>query len=240
MLKRWMLILIFIMLSSSLVFAGREINCSLEDCTGLVGYWKLNELSGKVNDSSDYGNNGTVTGATHGVKGKIGKALSFDGSGDYVEIPNADQLNLSNFTIGIWFNATGSDWYEGLISKMNYTSTTTYYGYSLNMYQGKNRFGVADGGVTNSPNDYKNTDFTSNNRDNTWHFAVGVKNGTKLILYIDGEVKKTATSAYLINTDESLMIGRYYSNTVVANDYFTGIIDEVSIWNVSLNTTYIK
>ena len=36
------------------------------------------------------------------------------------------------------------------------------------------------------------------------------------------------------------MIGRFYSNTVVADDYFTGIIDEVSFWNVSLNSSYIK
>jgi len=231
-----MFILIFLVIFSSLVFAGREINCSLDDCTDLVGYWKLNEAGGTVNDSSDYGNNGTVTGATHGVKGKVGKALSFDGNGDYVAIPNAYQLNPEyNFTIGVWFNATGTDWYEGLVSKMNYTSGGggVYYGYSMNMYQDENRFGVANYSS-------KSTPFTSDYRDNTWHFAVGVKNGTNLHIYIDGEKEQSATSAKLGNTAESLMIGRYYSNTVVATDYFTGMIDEVTVWNRSLNSSYIK
>jgi hypothetical protein len=85
-----MFILMFLVMFSSLVFAWREINCTLDDCTDLVSYWKLNEASGAVNDSSDYGNNGTVTGAIHGIKGKIGKALSFDDSDDYLAIPNAD------------------------------------------------------------------------------------------------------------------------------------------------------
>ena len=127
-----MLILVILVALSSLVFAGREINCSLDDCNGLVGYWKLNELGGKVNDSSDYGNNGTVTGATHGVKGKIGKALSFDGSGDFVEVPTSSSLETNkNLTISVWFNTTSSDTYEGLASKANYSGHPNYHGYNI-------------------------------------------------------------------------------------------------------------
>ncbi len=230
-----MLILVILVALSSLVFAGREINCSLDDCNGLVGYWKLNELGGKVNDSSDYGNNGTVTGATHGVKGKIGKALSFDGSGDFVEVPTSSSLETNkNLTISVWFNTTSSDTYEGLASKANYSGHPNYHGYNINLYNSKARFFTGN-------MSYVSTDATSTTyNDGVWHHAVGVRNGTKLHLYIDGVLVESKSNALLQDTNDAFMIGRFYSNTVVADDYFTGIIDEVSFWNVSLNSSYIK
>ena len=45
---------------------------------GLVGSWRFDEETGSTaKDSSPYGNNGTIYGATR-VRGIIGKALSFD------------------------------------------------------------------------------------------------------------------------------------------------------------------
>ena len=49
--------------------------------TGLVGYYKLNELSGPVLDELN-NNNGTNNGGVAGVSGLIGNAYSFDGSGN--------------------------------------------------------------------------------------------------------------------------------------------------------------
>jgi len=44
----------------------------------LVGSWRFDEETGSTaKDSSPYGNNGTIYGATR-VRGIIGKALSFD------------------------------------------------------------------------------------------------------------------------------------------------------------------
>jgi len=51
---------------------------------GLVGFWKLDENSGvSAVDSSGYGNNGILVGATW-TGGKSGSALDFDGVDDYV------------------------------------------------------------------------------------------------------------------------------------------------------------
>lgn len=44
-------------------------------------------------DTSGQGNDGTLYGNTAWVDGKVGKALSFDGSGDYVEV--LDDASLS-------------------------------------------------------------------------------------------------------------------------------------------------
>src|SRR6202035_2845966 len=55
---------------------------------GLVGYWKLDEpnRSDTCIDSSGNGIMGTPNGTTV-VDGKINKARSFNGSGDYIDIP---------------------------------------------------------------------------------------------------------------------------------------------------------
>src|SRR3989344_5308217 len=58
---------------------------------GLVGYWPMDEGSGgNVYDSSDYANNGSTTPGVLSTwtKGKVGGGLSFDGVGDYVNVPD--------------------------------------------------------------------------------------------------------------------------------------------------------
>ncbi|HUV63238.1 MAG TPA: hypothetical protein VMW24_05025, partial [Sedimentisphaerales bacterium] len=56
------------------------ILCSNTANAELVGHWKFDEASGTVaNDSSGYGNNGTLQNGPIWVPGKISSALQFDG-----------------------------------------------------------------------------------------------------------------------------------------------------------------
>src|SRR3989344_5710581 len=62
---------------------------------GLVGYWSLNEgQGGLATDSSGNGNTGALTNGPVWANGKLGKALSFDGSDDVVKT-NSDSLGIS-------------------------------------------------------------------------------------------------------------------------------------------------
>ena len=59
----------------------------------LVGHWKFEEGSGNTAyDSSAYGNNGTIYGATY-VPGFNGLGLSFDGQDDSVLVPYSTSIN---------------------------------------------------------------------------------------------------------------------------------------------------
>lgn len=71
--------------------------------TDLLGYWKFDEGRGTIAaDSSAYGHHGTIFGATW-VPGKIGQALAFDGTNDYVQIPRDASLdNLQGLTMAAW------------------------------------------------------------------------------------------------------------------------------------------
>ena len=72
--------------------------------TGLVAAYGFNAGSGSsVADSSGRGNSGSLSGAAWNVGGRYGSALSFDGVNDWVTIPDASSLDLTNgMTLEAW------------------------------------------------------------------------------------------------------------------------------------------
>jgi hypothetical protein len=88
---------------------------------GLVGYWTFDgkDMAGAMGitsartayDRSGNGNNGKYWNATNtpAVNGKLGQALGFDGSDDYVTLPPATKNPVSGgtaVTISAWFKGT--------------------------------------------------------------------------------------------------------------------------------------
>lgn len=70
---------------------------------GLVGHWKFNEGTGTVAaDSTAFGNNATINGATWVTDCAGNITLSFDGNGDNA-VTNADFTPPSEGTIAFWF-----------------------------------------------------------------------------------------------------------------------------------------
>ncbi|MBU4338844.1 hypothetical protein KKD57_04800, partial [Patescibacteria group bacterium] len=74
--------------------------------SGLVGYWNFDEGEGKIaKDLSGNGNDGNLISGPVWIDGKVGKALSFYGVDDYVEIPNSISLNpINELTISFLVN----------------------------------------------------------------------------------------------------------------------------------------
>jgi len=70
----------------------------------LVGLWHFDEGSGTTaTDSSESGNTGTLINGPVWTTGKVGGALSFDGTDDYVSVPDSDSLDITNqLTIDLW------------------------------------------------------------------------------------------------------------------------------------------
>ena len=70
--------------------------------SGLVAAYGFDEASGAtVVDASGTGNTGTITGASR-TTGKYGGALSFNGTSNWVTVPDAASLDLTKFTISAW------------------------------------------------------------------------------------------------------------------------------------------
>lgn len=198
----------------------------------LIGLYHLNEASGasSIADSSTQGNTGIPTSVTLGVSGKLNTAATF-GSGSYVSTANfAD--NLSSFTVSAWFKTTNGSASSGSIaSKISNWSTGE--GWALGIYSGTVRALLqGSGGAT-----YIEYIAAPTYSDGYWHHVVWVMNGVASnTLYIDG-VSQTLTPSSagtvtsFTNTN-SVRIGNDYGN-----DYFSGSIDEVAIWNTNLSAS---
>ena len=70
----------------------------------LIGYWSFDEGSGEIaRDGSGNGNDGTLENGTEWTAGKFGDAVQFDGTDDYVNVGNADNLSITgDFTFSMW------------------------------------------------------------------------------------------------------------------------------------------
>jgi hypothetical protein len=74
--------------------------------SGLVAAYGFNEGSGTtVIDASGNGNTGTISGASWVTSGKYGTALSFNGTNNWVTIPDNASLDLTTgMTVEAWVN----------------------------------------------------------------------------------------------------------------------------------------
>jgi hypothetical protein len=202
---------------------------------GLVGWWRFDEGNGSVaKDSSGFGNDGTVYGATW-VDGKYGKALSFDGTNDYVEVPDSNSLDISDaITVSWWHKANSWSHTMGIMGKYNVFSfakrlSGPFSGLYTNFRIGGSWHGFYDYG------DFPLNEWTFMvyTYDSATHHIKYYQNGS---LTIDYEV--TGLSDYHLNTSNySMLIGK---ELLFRGPTFDGIIDEARIYNRALSADEIE
>lgn len=87
---RLRLLCVSLMVISMMFISQSFAEIDFETC---VGMWLFDEGSGNVvEDLSGKDNNGTIAGGAKWVDGMFGKALSLDGTDDYVEIAHDETL----------------------------------------------------------------------------------------------------------------------------------------------------
>ena len=72
----------------------------------LILYLSFDDGAGTTaGDLSQYGNDGELNGDAQWADGKFGKALKFNGTSDWVEVPHADILTVdTDVTVIAWIN----------------------------------------------------------------------------------------------------------------------------------------
>jgi len=198
----------------------------------LVGWWKFNESSGNIAyDSSGYDNNGTVFGNPQWVPGKVGGALAFDGTGDYVNCGNGPVFQIQEqITMACWIKVEKftRDW-STIISKGDNS-------YRMGRPQGGNAIHLGIQGTVSSP--YPWFDGRKAVADNQWHHVAGVYDGTQGIIYIDGALDVAQAATGQLNaSDFNLYIGE---NSQATGRYWNGLIDDVRLYNRALSQTEIQ
>lgn len=206
--------------------AGRAILRTKRRSKGLVGEW-IGQTYESTNlpDHSGNGNTGTIYGASW-VAGRVApyRALSFDGSDDYVGCGNGASLDITGaITVGVWVYILGnaSAVRAGIVGKAGANEVTGWV--------------VAQ--QSEALNDirlyYSNTSFLIGTitRDK-WYYLVFVYNGTNITPYIDGVPGTSGAASAFTSTTNSLEIGRNSGRT---GSRINGIVSGVRIWNRALS-----
>lgn len=207
-----------------------------------VGLWHLDEQSGSgayLRDSSGYGNNGTPTGTTF-AQGKIGKARYFNGSTDYISVPNSSALNFgsNSFTIDWWEYRTDASSTRTTMQRHYSNDGVGYAPWIAGYSNGTSLLFYASSCGNTCGWDVANARTMGPITLNQWvHLAV-VRNGTTFTTYKNSIPQDTWTSSLAIqNGIDVLHIGKYWTGGTYS---FLGYIDEVRISNTARTADQIR
>jgi len=206
----------------------------------LVGLWTFDEGSGDTaNDASGNNNHGKLNGDTKWVNGQFGTALQFDGDMDYVEVLHDETLNIvDELSIVVWVKFEQIPGRENvLLDKGPKDGNSQYYlgyqpaeeAYFLNFYG--QRWHAGD-------------DFNSPaTADTDWHHVAVTFDSSsgEIKSCVNGACNEHQTDDFLVEKGEdNLIIGDARFLETNRDFSFSGIFDEIAIYNVVLTENEIK
>jgi len=259
MLKRSLILVISLILLASFAYAGYQYDGSttnlvsyytFED-TGVemsstdynffsnsVGIWHMNDNWG---DISTYSNNGYYVGGVSFTTERVlgTKAGYFDGVDDFVNVSDANSLDLSDSgSIAGWINP---DTLNGVsfLTKGWCSGNDLAYTFGVQS-DGKLRWTWDDDGDCAASSYYETDDsvlFAGG-----WQHVAVVFSDSAVKLYVDGQEKAGSLSgsySSIKDSNENLRIGAYRTlgGTYV---HYNGSIDELGMWNQELSASNIE
>jgi hypothetical protein len=202
---------------------------------GLVGWWPFN---GNANDISGNGNNGTVNGAslTADRNSISNTAYSFNGTSNYIQINLINALNTANInglTLSGWTNMTSlSNQPQSIIFMVDNLNNGFNTGYD---YTSTKLYGQAGNAGVGAPMFISSLNTVSSNN---WYNVVLTCdfNANTSKLYINGVLQSQSSVTLITTILTKIFIGRgpnpfWYQN---------GKLDDIGIWNRTLDSCEIK
>ncbi|MCJ7491913.1 MAG: LamG domain-containing protein [Dehalococcoidia bacterium] len=207
----------------------------------LVAHWKLDEGSGTAAaDSSGNGNAGALYGPTW-VAGRDGSALHFDGTDDYVEVPDDDTLDLTTgaaVAAGVRVDGT-TGYVQELVSKWFACPGEWKSAWAFEMESN----GVTAGWGTTIGTGFDMLLSNSTVPLGTWFHYAATFDGSVKKVYIDGqETASRAVPGTLGTNSNPLQLGRNAYDTCYPEQryWFKGTVDDVRIYNRALTAQEIR
>ena len=205
-----------------------------------LAWYKFDEAAGSTANNSGFGGsplNGVLPTGTASPTwtslGKVNKALSFNGVGTYLTVPNNTNISaLPKMSLSAWIKSSRSG--SGQDTIFSKQGSGEYY---LNAYAGP--------GGQNGRFYINQTllNFTYSYTPNTWYYIVATYDSsiTTMTVYVNGVQAATTTSApssmtgnstnLYIGTDPNSISGAYTVN---------GTLDDVKIYNYALSADEVK
>ncbi len=197
--------------------------------SGIVGWWKGEN---NANDSF-FNNHGITHGDTAFTSGKVSQSFSFDGTGDYVNLDDPYDGTLDfgtkNFTVSFWAKKNDNNDHYVLYKRPSSV------GWAID---------ISDSVIYRLDGDPAGGDstffYTPSTNFSNWHHYVGVFDRlNNLDAYLDGNLNYSSSIVLQngsVDNTGSLYLGTYSPTS----GFFNGSIDEVMLWNRTLNASEIS
>jgi hypothetical protein len=193
---------------------------------GLVSYWPFNEgtIKGKIVSDLLGNNDGTLVGNPKIVDGKYGSALEFNGTSDYVDVPDDKSLQLwETYTLEAWIYQKESK-SSRIIDKI---TAGTADGPHLDTHPGTTLRSCAGACISNK------TQYSLKE----WHHVAMTFDKGDVKFYLDGSPDGGGQApSPLSGNSNPLRIGADSNG----QNLFSGVIDEVRVYNRAINDAEIK
>jgi len=198
--------------------------------SGLVCSLHFSEGTGTpLADMSGNGNNGTLDLGTGGntsttvawTTGLFGNAISFDGTDDKVTLNK--NLGTGPFSIELWSKSTMNTVPKHGCNNLVGATPRLYLAGNAMSYGTNTDYNAATLTITTGISDYT-----------TWHQWVYMYDGTQISIYIDGAFKGSKTLSA-----ENVSLNYLGATAGASNNFFSGLIDEVKIYNRALTAPEI-
>jgi len=199
-----------------------------------VGVWRFED---NVNDGSGYGNDGIINGDPQYIDSlsSLGRALDFDGAGDYVDCGNDTSLNLTDeITIEIWVKPNVAGEGGANVGPVCKAESGIDWSWQLryNAPGGGNYMGFQFSG---NPEGSTWVSVKENLSPGEWYYIVGTFDGVYIRCYLNAVEKDTNQISAITGGNSKFFIGQDGWD-----NFFNGVIDEIKIYDAALTIGQIQ
>jgi len=193
-----------------------EATVSVSELPQPIAHWPFDETSGtSARDATGNGNTGAINGTTW-TTGKIGGALDFDGSNDYVDMGDADATEgLSAITISAWVKPNAITSYDTIAVKGTSSGDFVWF-FALGTSYG------SPNGISFQIRGVRGASFNSPSPVGVWQHLLVTWDGDTMRGYRNGiEIGNFSASGTMNGNSTPLNIGHYAVITVTLAVPFT-------------------
>ncbi|MHC4252687.1 MAG: LamG-like jellyroll fold domain-containing protein, partial [Planctomycetota bacterium] len=199
---------------------------------GLVAHWKFDDGSRRrATDSSGNEHHGAIVGARSTPRGKLGRALDFDGGDDYMAVRRALPVDFSRvFTVSLWAKLDSISMYDPLIGV---TQDSGNYAFCLCIENGLKLYTKLNGGL-----DATGVHSTRVRPGVWYHFAAVMGANNNCTIYVNG-AGEMSTNITQRNNRGILHIARM-ANAGAWTEKIDGLIDDVRVYRQALSREEVR
>jgi hypothetical protein len=214
----------------------KEIGLRQLDNAGVLCYpFASNEVN-TVTDQSDSGYDGTPTECVWINSGPHGGSMFFDSNSDYIDVGSAPNFpSWNQYSVSVWFNHNGGGDFGPNYGHKILDKTTWYHDWHLHIIPSTGYLGLTmyeSGGVGLGAG-------ATNYMDSAWHHVVVTRDGGAGGIWVDGELKSSITTMKSVYSSSDLCVGNSFSGDYYQRKAWSGMLDEVRIYDYPLSSNEV-